>query len=379
MTRAVGVNLLYLVPGVVGGSEDYAVRVLRSVAAHRDDDLDFVLFARDSFAVAYPDIVAAFETRTLSLPMNRALRIAAESTWLARAARGVDVMHHLGGRVPALGSPRSAVTVHDLQPLHHPESFSAMKRHFLAFSIPRSVRKAQLVVAVSEWVRRSIVEKLRVSEERTAVVSAPYAPIDRDALVNAERVAALPLALRRVVQSGDPYFVYPAITYPHKNHRTLVEAFASVARAHPGVQLVLTGGAGSAERDVASSIERLALGDRVIRTGRVERSQLDTTIALARALVFPSCYEGFGLPVIEALQVGCPPIVADATALPEAVGGAGLLVDPQSVDAWSAALESALSWDASRRDQLVAAGARRLESLQPARVAAHWQQLHRRP
>src|SRR5688572_16582908 len=98
MTRTVGVNLLYLVPGVVGGSEDYTVRVLRSVVAHRDDDLDFVLFARESFAVAYPDIAAAFETRTLALPANPALRIAAESTWLARAARGVDVVHHLGGR-----------------------------------------------------------------------------------------------------------------------------------------------------------------------------------------------------------------------------------------------------------------------------------------
>jgi glycosyltransferase involved in cell wall biosynthesis len=115
-----------------------------------------------------------------------------------------------------------------------------------------------------------------------------------------------------------------------------------------------------------------------VRTGRIERTQLDTMLALARALVFPSTYEGFGIPVIEALRVGCPPIVADATALPEAVGGAGVLVEPLSIDAWSAALEAALAWDAPRRDALVAAGARRLEELLPARVAPQWQQLHRR-
>ena len=86
----------------------------------------------------------------------------------------------------------------------------------------------------------------------------------------------------------------------------------------------------------------------------------------------------FPAPVIEALRVGCPPIVADATALPEAVGGAGVLIEPLSVDAWSDAIETALSWDAPRRGELVAAGARRLEALLPARVASQWQQLHRR-
>jgi alpha-1,3-rhamnosyl/mannosyltransferase len=270
------------------------------------------------------------------------------------------------------------VTVHDLQPLQFPERFSALKRRFLAYSLPRSVRKAQLVVAVSEWVRRSIVETFGIPEERTVAVSAPCEPIDRASLVTAERLAALPVVLRRIAEAGDPFFVYPVITYAHKNHRTLIEAFAAVARSHPSARLVLTGGIGPAEGDIAALIERLRLDDRVVRTGRIDRAQLDTTLALARALVFPSIYEGFGLPVIEALRVGCPPIVADATALPEAVGGAGILVDPLSVDAWRDALAAALSWDAATREGLVAAGAQRLEQLRPARVAAQWQQLHRR-
>ena len=378
MKRTLGVNLLYLVPGVVGGTEEYAVRVLRAVAAYPADDLEVVLFARDSFADAYPDIAGAFVTKTVALPANRALRVAAENTWLARQSRGVDAVHHLGGRVPAFGSAASVVTVHDLQPLQFPASFSAVKRRFLAFSLPRSVRKAQLVVAVSEWVRRSIIDSLHIPEERTAVISAPCEPMDRADLVTHERIAALPEALRRIAQAGDPFFVYPAITYAHKNHRTLIEAFAPVARAHPSVRLVLTGRAGPLEREITELVERLHLGDRIVRTGRIERAHLDTMLALARALVFPSTYEGFGLPVIEALRVGCPPIVADATALPEAVGGAGVLVEPLSVDAWSEALETALSWDAPRRGGLVASGARRLEELLPARVAPQWQQLHRR-
>jgi glycosyltransferase involved in cell wall biosynthesis len=378
MRRTVAVNLLFLVPGVVGGTEEYAVRMLQAVAANPEDDLELVLFARNSFAAAYPDITNAFETNTVSLPSNRIVRVAAESTWLARASRGVDAMHHFGGRVPAFGAKPSVVTVHDLQPLQFPERFSAIKRRFLAYSLPRSVRKAQLVVAVSEWVRRSIVETFGIPEERTVAVSAPCEPLDRASLVTAERLAALPVVLRRIAEAGDPFFVYPVITYAHKNHRTLIEGFAAVARSHPSARLVLTGGIGPAEGEIAALIERLRLDDRVVRTGRIDRGQLDTTLALARALVFPSIYEGFGLPVIEALRVGCPPIVADATALPEAVGGAGILVDPLSVDAWRDALAAALSWDAATREALVAAGAQRLEQLRPARVAAQWQQLHRR-
>jgi len=378
MKHTIGVNLLYLVPGVVGGSEEYAVNVLRSVAAYPADDVELVLFARESFANAYPDIAKAFVTKTVALPANRGLRVAAESTWLPRHTRGIDAMHHLGGRVPAFDPVPSAVTVHDLQPLHFPASFSAVKRRFLAFSLPRSVREAHLVVAVSEWVRRSIIETLNVPEERTAVISAPCEPIDRSDLVSGTRVAALPVGLRRIVDTSDPFFVYPAITYAHKNHRTLVEAFAPVARAHPNVRLILTGRAGPLESAIVELVDRLGLRDRVVRTGRIERAQLDTLLALARALVFPSTYEGFGLPVIEALRVGCPPIVADTTALPEAAGGAGVLVDALSVDAWSDALETALSWDEARRGELAAAGARRLEELHPSRVGPHWQQLHRR-
>ena len=119
-----------------------------------------------------------------------------------------------------------------------------MKRRFLAFSLPRSVRKARVVVSVSEWARRSIIETLRIPEDRTAVISAPCEPLDPAGLVTDDRVAALPTALRRMAEAGDPYFVYPAITYVHKNHRTLVEAFAPVARADPTVRLVLTGRAG---------------------------------------------------------------------------------------------------------------------------------------
>jgi alpha-1,3-rhamnosyl/mannosyltransferase len=377
MPHPIGVNLLFLRPGIVGGTEDYTVRILRAVAAHRDSDLEFVLFVRESFAAAHPDVAEAFETRTLRLPGNRAVRVAAESTWLTRSARGIDVVHHMGGRVPAFGSRRSIVTVHDLQPLDDPAQFSAVKRRFLAFALPRSVRKAQLVVTVSEWVRQSIIDRLGVDFDRTAVVSAPCEPIDRATLVTAARVAALPAAVRGIVERGERFFIYPVITYPHKNHRTLVEAFASVARGRRDVHLVLTGSEGPAERDVAQLVARLGIEDRVVRTGRIERGQLDTAIALAHALVFPSRYEGFGLGAVEALRVGCPPIVADATALPEAVGAAGVLVDPTSVDAWREALERSLSWTADERAQLVAAGAERLAELHPARVAAAWQALHR--
>lgn len=341
----VGVNLLWLVPGVVGGSEEYTTRLLAGLAERAPDDLAVELFALAPFARAHPELARAYRTTLLRLDGRaKPARVAAESTWLAEAGRRrrVELMHHAGGILPPVRRAPAVLTVHDLQPLVMPANFSAAKRTFSRIAVPRSARAARLIVTPSEHVRASVVDQLGVSGHRVRVV--PHGIEPRPTSPTPEAVAEL----RRRHGLDGPFFVYPAITYPHKNHLVLLRALAAVAERVPDAALVLTGRAGQTEALVAAEAERLGVADRVKRLGRVDRTELDVLYADATALVFPSRFEGFGAPVLEAMSRGCPVIAAAATALPEVVGDAGVLVDPDDAPAWSAAMVAMATDEADR-------------------------------
>jgi alpha-1,3-rhamnosyl/mannosyltransferase len=211
-----------------------------------------------------------------------------------------------------------------------------------------------VVTTPSEFVRGTVIDLLDADPDRVLVVSAPVVPsgsLDEEP-----------------AEVDGPTFIYPAITNPHKNHVTLLEAFARVADTHPETRLVLTGGRGPAEDDVAATITRLGLRDRVQRLGRVPATQLDALLRTAVALVYPSRYEGFGLPLAEAMAVGCPVIASDTTALPEVAGGAGVLVGPDDVEGWSDAMLRVLEDDAFR-STMIEAGLERVRALTPHETA----------
>src|SRR5579859_2773376 len=173
MTLRVGVNLLWLVPGVVGGSEEYTTRLLAGVANERPDDIDLVLFVLRPFLAAYPELAAAFPTDAIPLSGRvKEARVAAEATWLAwrSARRQVDLVHHAGGTMPVVRSRPGIVTVYDLQPLLLPAHFRPLKRRYLEWRIPPSIRKARLVLTQSEDSKRSVVTRLGADPDRIAVV-----------------------------------------------------------------------------------------------------------------------------------------------------------------------------------------------------------------
>jgi alpha-1,3-rhamnosyl/mannosyltransferase len=328
----VGVNLLWLVPGVVGGSEEYTTRLLRGLAADLPADLHITLFALRSFADAHPDLVAAYPTVTARLDGHRkAERVATESTWLAREAgrRNIDLLHHAGGVIPpgpAIGKIPAALTIHDLQPLVMPENFSSVKRRWLATMLPRSARRAAMVFTPSDPTSASVVERLAVPEARVRTV--PHG-IEPPQAVAPEQIAAV----RDRYRLGEQVVLYPAITYPHKDHITLVQAFGRLARSRPDLTLVLPGGAGPSEADVTAAIRASGAGDQIRRTGRIPWSDLHALYAAATVVAVPSRFEGFGAPALEAMATGIPVIVADATALPWVVGDAGLKFRPGDVGA----------------------------------------------
>jgi alpha-1,3-rhamnosyl/mannosyltransferase len=177
-------------------------------------------------------------------------------------------------------------------------------------------------------------------------------------------------AVRRVLGLRDrPVFLYPAISYPHKNHRVLLEAQAVLRRSHPEAVLVLTGAAGAEDSTIRERSSRSDLAGSVVIAGRVARPSLEALYATAVATVFPSLYEGFGLPVLEAMARGCPVIAADATALPEVVGRGGMLLDPRSPDHWARAMRRLVE-EPSERRRWIAAGAEQAAGFAWERSAA---------
>jgi len=192
--RRIGVNLLWLVPGVVGGSEEYTTRLLRGLAEDPPPDLHLTLFALRSFAEAHPDLVAQYSTVTTRLDGHRkAERVATEATWLAREAgrRNIELLHHAGGVIPpgpAIGRIPAALTIHDLQPLAMPENFSSVKRRWLTTMLPRSAKRAAMVFTPSDPASASVVERLGVPEDHVRTV--PHG-IEPPRPVPADEVAAV--------------------------------------------------------------------------------------------------------------------------------------------------------------------------------------------
>ena len=342
MTTSVAVNLLWCVPGRVGGSEEYLVRQLLGFGAHRST-FDVTLFAPRGFAAAHPELAELHPIHEAPSSCTfRPWRVALENSWLARATRTFDLVHHGGGTVPTWTNRRTVLTIHDVQYVSYPHYFSPLKRAYLRLRVPASISKATLVTVPSEFVKDTLMKHFSMPTERVAVVRHGMPDsIGARATSEAELRRRFDLGESRVV-------VYPAVTHPHKNHQFLLHLLASAWR---DVLLVCAGSSGLADDEVGALAERLGVADRVRMVGRVGDDDRDGLIALAEALVFPSLYEGFGAPLVEAMTIGTPVVCSDQAAIPEVVGDAGVVL-PLSETAWSGALDDVRR----RREKLVEAG-----------------------
>ena len=378
-------NLCSMVPGRVGGSEAYATRLLAAVATVSPQPgraVEVELAAMAGARSAHGALSAAVWHEARWTGNNRVRRMAVESTWLARCSAGFDVVHHFGGRLPARRSGAAVLTVHDTQPLDLPGNFSATKRLYLGWALPRSARAAAVVAVPSQWVAERVADRLGVPADRILVVPSTYAgpaPPARPHGDPGNGTRAHPPA-ESEPWSGRPFVLYPAATYPHKNHATLIAAHAAVWARHGDTMLVLTGGAGRAHAAVAELVARTP---GVVHLGRVDATRLASLMAAAAAVAFPSRYEGFGLPALEAMAAGTPVIAAAATALPEVVGDAGTLVDPDDLDGWVDTLIEVRSGSPGIRRR-VQRGRDRAADFSPDRVArrlldAWWHAVEGRP
>jgi glycosyltransferase involved in cell wall biosynthesis len=317
----VGISLLTLVPGLAGGSETYARALCRSLA--RVGELSYRVFLPDiasDAADGLPWSVVGRYRASRTMPG----RIAA-MTHAALLARGfrrdlelerLDAIHFpLSVMLPPVSSPPAVTTVLDLQHEEHPEFFGRAELSYRRVVYGWTIKRSRIVITISEHARQTLIANHELEPER---VRAIHLAVDHDVF----RPSGPP--------RGD-YLLYPARPWAHKNHARLFEAFALLRREHPHLRLVLTG-----EGDYG------ALPDGVEARGRVSTEELVALYQRAAALVFPSLYEGFGMPVIEAMACGCPVACANTTSLPEVAGDAARLFDPRDVEDIARAVDDVL-------------------------------------
>jgi glycosyltransferase involved in cell wall biosynthesis len=246
----------------------------------------------------------------------------------------VDVVHGTNFVVPPTRLAGEVVTVHDLTPMRFPELAHAAT---LAYEplIHRALDRGALVHAPSAFVAAEVAEHFGVSLERVQAV--------------AEGIPELPdVPPDRRVTGGAPYVLTIGTVEPRKDHPTLVRAFDAVAAAEPDLRLVIAGPDGWGAEALADAVAAMGHRDRVVRLGYVDDEARAGLLKGATVFAFPSVYEGFGLPPLEAMRAGVPVVATDAGSLPEVLGDAALLVPVGDADALAAALASAAGDDVVR-------------------------------
>jgi glycosyltransferase involved in cell wall biosynthesis len=328
----VGISLLTLVPGAVGGSETY-VRGLAGGLAEVGA-LEYAALVPPVAAGAgsgLPEVVVSEYRPARTIPERLlAMTLAALRPGpLRRRYEALDAVHYpLTIALPRLGLP-TVVTVHDVQHLELPQLFGRAERAFRRRTHERSAREADEVIVPSQFVRRGVVERLGLVPENVHAIAhgidhARFRPGD---------------------EPREGFLLYPARPWPHKNHGRLFEAFALLRCERPELELVLTGG-GHEGRPVPAG---------VTVKGLVSVEELAALYRRAACLVFPSLYEGFGQPPLEAMASGCPVAASSAGSLPEACGEAAAYFDPEEPEDIAAVVGAVLE----SPERLVAAGLER--------------------
>lgn len=328
-------NLLEFNPGAMGGIETYIRNVLSRLATI-DSSNSWTVVCNESTAEYFAAIDSRIELKIIvnrrrSLPrLTRSLiRNISGIDLLAKSIErlGADVVHNPLTNVRPLAFTRpSVLTFYDMQHEYYPQLFSPRELSRRKAKYEKAVHLATRIIAISEHVKLSLVEKYGVAADKIDVVylgcGAEYRMLE-----DSGRFAAL----KQKYRLDRPFMYYPAATWPHKNHRNLLAALRILKEQSSfDGDLVLTGIAMQAHSELMAEIERLGLTDRVKVLGYLPDEDLPCLYNMARLLVFPSLFEGFGIPLVEAMACGCPVVCSGVTSIPEVIGDAGLLFDPQS-------------------------------------------------
>jgi glycosyltransferase involved in cell wall biosynthesis len=317
---------------------------------------------------------ARYRRRLTRLPVERPpVRIGWEQTVLPveLVRERADLLHALGFVSPIAWRGKTVVTVYDLSFMRFPEVYNRPNRVYLNTFTPPSLRRADRVITISEDARRDVIELCGVPPERVTPIL--LAADDRFQPASPDQIAAF----RARHGLPERFVLYLGTLQPRKNIETLVRAYAQLRNeGSDDHALVIAGGRGWQFDSIFDLIRELGIEAFVHLPGFVPDDDQPLWYSSATVFAFPSRYEGFGLPLLEAMACGAPVVSSSASSLPEVVGDAGLLVDPSDVEGWCSALRQLLE-DEPRRAALAAAGRTRAQGFSWRRMAAETVQVYR--
>jgi glycosyltransferase involved in cell wall biosynthesis len=331
MVQRIGVNALYLIPGGVGGTEIY-LRSLLAALACIDTTSQFVVYSNRETGSDLTPPAPNF----LSVPLpvhaaNRPARILYEQLLLpARLQRDrIDVLLNPGFTAPLWPGRPQVTVIHDLQHKRHPEYFRWFDLPFWRFLVWAAVHRSDRLIAVSPATKTDLLTYYRIHEEKVTVVE--HGVDDRFFEIARER--------NRI----EPFLLCVSTLHPHKNIERLVRVFARLATRHPELRLVLAGMKGFHTTPIETLVADLGMGDRVELTGWIPREELYGYFRRARGFVYPSTFEGFGMPVVEALAAEVPLACSRIEPLAGIVKGAAWLFNPEEEGEMEGAIERMLN------------------------------------
>lgn len=337
------------------GVQHYAREVTRELCALDFPDVNFTVFSgregRDGSEPGLP-------LKTSFIPAGSPIKgLMWEQTLLKRMAKksGVDVLFNPANVAPLYPPVPSVVTIHDLAFLLFPEYFSRSFGAYYRAMIPRIASQASMVITDSESTRSDLESRLGVPGSKIAVIPLGVSPDFRRHIKKSE--------LEEVRQRHNlprKFFLSISSLEPRKNLKGLVDAYSLLPEdilAEQGLVLIGAGNRVYADPGLSGSLSRLSRGS-VMTPGYMPSEDLPAVYRLATALVFPSLYEGFGLPVLEAMAASTPVITSNRSSLPEVAGHAAVLIDPESREELAAAMEL-IANDSGTRNLLIERGKKR--------------------
>lgn len=348
----IGINALFLVPGDVGGTETYFRQNLRYMV--NDEQHRFVLFiSRDSKKLLQEEVGWRENVDLVTLPFNssvRPVRIIVEQLLLPLIAwkKRVKALWSPGYTAPLFSSCPQAVTIHDLQYKTHPDDLTLLERVTLDFLVKNSCRRCEAVISVSEFSKTEIIKFGFAKAEK---IHAVLEGVDPDFGVAHE--------LKSLTEFGIPensrFLLCVAHTYPHKKVETLVKAFCLLENEIPHL-LVIIGKARRGEEKVQHSIAQMHDRDRLLRLSGLSAADLKTFYQKADVFILPSEYEGFGLPILEAMLSGTSVIATSKASIPEVGGKCAIYVKDNSPESFANAIRNCLSEDVETKRRRLARG-----------------------
>lgn len=331
------------------GTENYSFRLLNELIRLDDDD-EFVLYFREPPDPSSFPKSSDVTHQVITFPR---LWTHVRLSW-EMLTSSPDILFVPAHVLPVVHPMRTVVTIHDLGYLYHKDAHRTVDWCYLHLSTMYNARAATRIIADSEATKRDLIEKYSISPEKIVTVylahDEHFKPVENEGEVNA--------VLDRY-RIDEEYFLALGTLQPRKNLMGAIAAFATAKRVHSiKHKLVIAGKPGWLAEAIYKKARSLGIENDVVFTGYVADKDLPALLTAATALVFTSLYEGFGLPALEAMACGTPVIASDVSSLPEVVGDAGVLVDPQDTVAISTAM-ARLAADQRLRAELSVKGLQR--------------------